>query len=143
MTTRQDIMETARETLGTKWVHQGRLVHRGIDCVGVVLYVCRRRRLPGVESYEPPVYQAEAKWDDFVRYFQAKLQQVHPSEAKPGDVLCLRQNIYPCHCGVLTEKNGELYFVHSYRVVGRVVEERYTGRWRKLTRAAFILPGVE
>lgn len=143
---RVDVIAAARETLGTRWVHQGRPVAPpagSTDCVGVVLYCMRKL---GVSDFEPPTYQRSAKWHEFLHYFQDHLQQIDIRDAVPGDVLCFRQEVYPCHCGILTNRAADdlpLRFVHGYALRRKVVEEAYTDEWKTLTRAAFRFPGLE
>lgn len=138
--TRQDIVDTARKALGTKWRHQGRLVPNGVDCVGLVLWTARQL---GLSNYEPPAYQRNAQWNQFVGYFREHMPEVRIADIKIGDVLIFRQNVFPCHCGIVTQVGKDPKFIHSYLMRRKVVEERLTPGWLKLVRNAFEYPGVE
>lgn len=140
MVTQQEFVDKAREAIGTPWVHQGRVVPHGLDCVGLLLWTLRQTDL---NHYEPPPYDERAKWSQFVAYFREHLTDVKLKEIRKADVLIFRQSIYPCHCGILTEDGADPKFIHSYRLRERVVEERYMGVWPRVTVTAFRIPGVE
>jgi len=138
----KDIIDAAKLTLGTPWTHEGRHVPRGLDCIGVVLWVCRKT---GFSDYEPPSYPRTAQWYEFEREFQKFLIQIPVGQERPGDVLIFRQEIFPCHCGIMSDPRptGEPRFIHGYLPHGKVIEEVYSAEWKKLTRAVFRFPGLE
>ncbi len=140
MVTQDEFVATARKALGTPWVHQGRVVPHGVDCVGLFLWTLRQHNL---NDYEPPPYPRRAKWSQFVGYFREHLTEVPLTDLRKGDVLIFRQQVYPCHCGILTEAGDDPKFIHSYLLRERVVEERYTPAWKTITVTAFRVPGVE
>lgn len=134
--TPEEFVETARLALGTPWVHQGRLVPHGVDCIGLFLWTLRQR---DINHYEPPPYPMRAKWHQFVGYFRDHLEEVRLNDLRVADVLIFRQAIYPCHCGIITQLE-DMKFIHAYRPRGLVVEERYAEDWRKTTVTAFRAP---
>lgn len=134
--TRADIVMTAREALGTPWHHQGRSMTRGIDCAGLVICVGQKVGLLPA-TYKSPPYTKTAQWNAFLLQFRDNMDEIAITDARAGDVVILRQSIFPCHCGILSE-NGDLpKFIHAYVKRHMVVEEGYTPIWRGLTRAAF------
>jgi cell wall-associated NlpC family hydrolase len=140
MVKRAEIIETARRALGTPWVHQGRMAPYGLDCIGLTLWTARQLN---ISDYEPPAYNRHAEWGLFLSYIRAQMNEIPIAEVGPADMVCFRQQIYPCHCGILTAVGPEAKFIHSYLLRKKVVEERYSDLWRKLTVAAFRFPGVE
>lgn len=124
----------------TPWVHQGRAVPQGVDCVGLLLWGLREL---DINYYEPPPYPMRAKWAQFVGYFREHLIEVRLPDIQPADTLIFRQSVYPCHCGIVTEIGDDPHFIHAYRPRGKVVEERYRQDWREITVTAFRVPGVE
>lgn len=138
MATSNDIIAAARFCIGTKWMHQGRKPNVGIDCVGIPLW-CGNSLGIFNPPYEPPPYQREAHWEEFVGNFQEQCAEKDVREAAPGDILCFRQDKFPCHCGILTADGT---FVHAFLLRKKVVEERYTDQWKRETRAVFSFPGV-
>lgn len=129
----------AREALGTPWVHQGRAVPQGLDCVGLLLWTLREL---DINHYEPPPYPRRAKWSQFIGYFREHLLETPLSLVMPADVLIFRQSVYPCHCGIMTETGDDPKFIHSFLTRKKVVEERYTDQWRAISVTAFRVPGV-
>ena len=140
MISQADFVAKAREALETPWIHQGRVVPHGLDCVGLLLWTLRQL---DINHYEPPAYSRRAKWDQFVGYFRNHLQEVSLTDLRVGDVVIFRQGIYPCHCGIITKLGEDPHFIHAYLPRGRVVEERYTPFWKSITVTAFRVPGVE
>jgi cell wall-associated NlpC family hydrolase len=137
--TRDEFVAKARETLGTKWVHQGRHGVHGLDCVGLLLWTLRQF---DITHFEPPPYDRHAEWGRFIGFFRAHLQEIRLKDIRKGDVLVFRQHIFPCHCGIVTEDGSDPKFIHANATRRRVVEERYTPAWTKLTVSAFRVPGV-
>lgn len=140
MVTQAEFVAKAREALGTPWKHMGRVVPYALDCVGLLLWTLRQTNL---NHYEPPAYDESAKWHQFVGFFREHLPEIKLADLRPGDVIIFRQFTFPCHCGILTEAGPDPKFIHSYRLRGQVVEERYTDRWKKVSVTAFRVPGVE
>ena len=138
--TRAEFVAKAREAMKTPWKHQGRVVPHGVDCIGLILWTLRQTDL---NHYEPPPYPKEARWNEFIGYFRANLEEIRLKDLQPADVLIFRQSIYPCHCGILTEAGDVPRFIHSYLLRRRVVEERYSEFWKPITVTAFKIPGVD
>ena len=137
---RNEFVAKAREAMGTPWVHQGRVVPHGLDCIGLILWTLRQL---DINHYEPPPYPKNAQWGQFIQYFRAHLIEIPIADIQPGDVLIFRQSIYPCHCGILTEAGDTPRFAHSYLLRKRVVEERLSEFWMPVVVTAFKIPGVE
>ncbi len=140
MVTRAEIVAKAREAMDTKWVHQGRVVPHGIDCVGLGLWTVWQLGLPVKDADEP--YPKNAQWEKFIQYFRREMDEISINDMLPGDVPIFRQHIYPCHCGIMTKIGDDPFFIHAYALRRRVVEERYTADWRAVTRTAFRFRGV-
>ncbi len=134
--TRTDIVNTARLALGTPWHHQGRHVPMGIDCAGLIIWTGQMLGLLDANFKSAP-YTKTAQWNEFLMTFRANMDEIHIPDARPGDALIFRQNVFPCHCGIMTEEGDAPRFIHSYIVRHKVTEESYTPTWRGNTRAAF------
>lgn len=137
---RNEFVAKAREATGTPWVHQGRVVPHGVDCVGLMLWTWRQL---GISDYEPPPYPRNAQWGQFVQHFRAHMTEIRIEDIQPSDVIIFRQSVYPCHCGIMTEAGEDPKFIHSYLLRRRVVEERLSQLWKPVMVAAFKNPGVE
>jgi cell wall-associated NlpC family hydrolase len=84
-----DILNAARQCLGTPFRHQGRIVGIGLDCAGVAIHVAQQCGLGSVDvagySRTPSCGQLEASLD-----VQPCLDRVMLNERQPGDLLLMR-----------------------------------------------------
>lgn len=141
MTTRADLIRTARSRLGQRYLPSG-AQDRGANCLGLWACVLRDVGNQGLaeiaaghaQKARPGAPRAMAS--DMTRY----LAKVPMGEASPGDILVFRdENGTERHLGLLTEANVVL---HADSRRGRVVEHRLPiPRMRAV--AAFRLPGLE
>lgn len=140
---RKAIQDKARETIGTPWLHQGRSL-RGIDCSGVIAWTAKQL---GLSDYDYTQYRRKGQWHDFVCHFEDKdkmgCERISVYAAKPGDFVILKDSLYPCHCGVLAERDGRPTLIHAYAPQKKVIEEDYNEGYRVMALAAFKFPGVE
>ncbi len=141
MVTHADVVAKAREATGVRWVHQGRANLKGLDCAGLVLWTGRQLGIK--EAFdEPPAYPKDAQWDQFLDYFRSHMDEVRIADMLPGDVPIFRQHIFPCHCGIMTQVGVDPWFIHSFALRKKVVEERYRLEWPGVTRTAFRYRGL-
>src|SRR5665213_423152 len=148
MVTRKQIVDKAREYLGTPYLHQGRLKGIAMDCVGLPLMVAEELGLK--DTLGNPF-----KGSDNANYSAQPLDQAVQDEAirrmirKPiedltdGDVITLRVPTIPCHVAIVSTVNGVTGIIHAYRPNGKVVEHIMDAKWKKRIAAAFEFPGVE
>jgi cell wall-associated NlpC family hydrolase len=111
----QDIIAYARETLGTPYLHQGRVNQLGLDCIGVAIYVANRL---GVEYVDLPAY-GQSPYKGQLKYMmqqQPCLVEVH--DRQPGDLFLMKFVFDPQHVAVFT---GDT-IIHCSMDTGRVVE---------------------
>ncbi len=140
--TRQDIIDEARSWAGTRWQHQASLKGVAADCVGLARGVYTE--LTGNTIQTPMNYPAtwhlfkaeEMLYPECQKY----MEEISPSEAKPGDILLFGFGKGPAsHIGIMTEPDR---FVHSFQDVGKAVESWLDDEWKKRIRFAFRYPGV-
>lgn len=136
---RNDIVTEARKWLDVKWQHQGRS-KSGVDCAGLCVVTARGL---GLEVQDTTNYQRRTHGTEFLEYFRSNLVERPYVEMQCGDVIVLTEPSYPCHCGIVTERHGELYFIHAYAKRRKVVEERISEDWRKRIVGVFSFPAVE
>lgn len=128
------VVAEARSYLGVPWRHQGR-ARTGIDCVGLVIAVGGTL---GVLTYDFTNYQRRTVGVQFLSHFRACLDEVGVPNMRPGDVLVLRDGVYPCHSAILAYKDGRSTIVHAHALRRRVVEENLDeDGWRGKLSAAF------
>ncbi len=114
-----------RDLIGVPFRLHGRDPASGMDCVGVVAWVCGARVVPSgyrLRQRDPAAIVAGLE--------AAGLCAV--AEARPGDVLLIAAGPVQFHLGVRTEAG----FVHACALLRRVVEtpgmpEGVIGVWRK------------
>lgn len=140
MATRAQVIQAARECLGTPFRHQGRKPGIGLDCVGLV-------RWPAVVlGLVPPTadYLTYARSPDpYVMREQLTkyAREIPPNEARPGDILWLRIYRDPTHLAILTFDHT---IIHAVSDGPRcVVEHGFRAPWPSRVVAAFQYPGLE
>lgn len=140
MPDKADIVRQARAWIGTPWRHQGRVPRVGLDCAGLIIKVAHELQL---STYDFTAYQRHAQWSLFVDFFRAHGREIDIRAARPGDILIMRQERFPCHCAIVGDDGAELSIIHAYALRRAVVEERLTGEWLARRVAAFVFPGVD
>lgn len=138
----QQIVDSARDWLGTPYRHQASLKHVGADCLGLLRGVWRE--LVGQEPRALPAYSphwAEAQGGEQLRDAAAEfLVETAENALQPGAVLLFRfaPNLPAKHCGIYT---GENTFVHAQERVG-TVEVSFGPWWQKRLCNSFQFPNV-
>lgn len=122
------VIEKAREYIGTPFHHQGRQKGVGIDCAGLVWCVARDLGIPltdrqgyGRTPYRGLLQQA----------LDSELERIEKPE--PGCVLLMKFAHEPSHVAICTGKT----LIHAYERVGQCIEHDYDKTWQRLTVAAY------
>lgn len=141
MTTREQIVASARSWLGTPYHHQASVKGVGCDCLGLIRGLWRE--LLGDEPAAMPAYTRD--WGDvtgsepMLAAARRNLTPIPPGLALRGDILVFRMQAGVAkHAGVLTDSE---HFIHAVEELG-VTEVALTRWWRRRVVAAFSLPGV-
>lgn len=147
--TREQVQAAARKYLGTPFADKGRLLGRGLDCVGLPLMVAGDLNLvdrDGVPlngaSYS--TYSAQPQ-GTYVHDMCMKHLVYKPTrEMLPGDVVSLRVVSSPCHVGIITEDvNGRVGLIHAYSGgPGKVIEHLLDVKWQRRIVGCFKYPEV-
>lgn len=127
--TPDEIIAVARSAIGTPFRHQGRVVGRGLDCVGLGAFIADTLgiKIVDVTGYgrRPSGGILEATLDE-----QPAIVQV-AGPAQPGDLFLIRFKGEPQHVAVFDGEN----IIHAYEPVGKVCEHRLTEAWsRRIVR---------
>lgn len=136
MPTRLDIVNEARRWLDTPFVHQGRQLGVGVDCVGVLFGVAWAL---GISEFDYRNYLARPNTDTMSQLLREHLVPIAVRDARAGDVLHMHIGGRPQHVGLLTASDTLL---HAYQQVGRCVEHRVDDKWWSRVRGAYQFPGV-
>ena len=119
-----NVIEAARECLGTPFRHQGRLVGEALDCAGVAVHVAERLGygVLDVTGYgrTPVNGQLEATLES-----QPFLSLVEVTDVQPGDILLMRFAGEPQHIAILA--SGTI--IHAYESVGMCCEHALSSKW--------------
>lgn len=134
--TRDTLIATTRNFLGTPFRHQGRSA-QGVDCVGLLICIARALDLP---HDDVTGYTRRAEGMGFLEHFRGQLMEIALSAAGPADVLVFVETVYPCHTGLLSERNGVQHLIHAHAPRRKVIEEPYLGIWPARARFAFRFP---
>jgi cell wall-associated NlpC family hydrolase len=142
-----DVVRRARVYLGTPFLHQGRVLGRGVDCVGLILSVAEDLQL--VDRAGRPF-----KRSDYHNYGRQPLERfVHDeclarlekrplAELKDGDVVSMRVPHLPTHTAIVALRDGVEHVIHAYEGSSGVVEHILSLPWRRRIVGAFCFPGV-
>lgn len=140
--TNELIVKTARQWLGTPYIHQATIKHQGCDCLGLVRGIWRE--LIGPEPVATPGYSSD--WGEVgnrellrevVEQHFKKSNQTSPS---PGDLILFRwrKTTIIKHLGIMTNHNR---FIHAYEKSG-VVESPLVRDWQRRIAGLYCFPGV-
>ena len=137
MTTRQDIIDKAREFIGTPFHHQARLKGIGIDCVG--LLVCVANEL-GIPIQDRTVYTSNPDGVTLKKELDQALNQIYLTEVAAGDVLVFwyTKRQYPQHVAIKTD----IGIIHAHQSIHIVTEHSIPPKWQKRIMLAYKYPGV-
>lgn len=104
---KSQIITTAREYLGTPYHHLGRIKGVGIDCLGLIICVCRDLGLP---YRDRPTYSRYATGVNLFKEFE---EQCQPATRGVGKILIFAYRKIPNHCGIESELNGQPSVIHA------------------------------
>ncbi|AXQ68667.1 cell wall-associated hydrolase [Caulobacter phage CcrPW] len=137
---RSEIVFEARRYLErpTRWTHMGRTI-TGVDCIGLVCGVADQFQIQydDISGYSR---NPDGRFVDHVKKFMVLRE---PQTVVPGCAVIFRDNYQPCHIGIISEKYGRHYLIHSSLAKRCVVEEEYDQFWQKRFRCSLDFPGVE
>lgn len=149
-TMRQEIVDEAREWLGTKFVHQARIKGMGCDCVGLIIGVGINTGVLDVNmnSMEVRKFMGYSKRPDprmILLALRTFMVPVRKNEAGAGDVVYRSYEVEPQHLGILTGPFKEMKsgVVHALRWPNRkVIENRTDEDWYQNVVSAWRYPGM-
>lgn len=137
------VVTSARDWLGTPYIHQTSCKGAGCDCLGLLrgiwrdLYAAEPEVVPGYTMDWSEPAGEERLWTAALRHLTNKPL----AEAAPGDVLLfrMRDGGVAKHVGVQAEIGPAPSFIHAYSGRG-VVESALTPPWARRIVARFAFP---
>ncbi len=143
---RNHIVETARQWLGTPYVHQASTKLQGCDCLGLVRGIWRE--VVGSEPRTIPNYSAdwgEVGGREYLKqaveeFFNCTPNSSSSESLKHGDLILFRwhETAIVKHLGIVTADNR---FIHAYEKSG-VIESPLVRDWRKRVAGIYSFPGI-
>lgn len=143
LTTRQQrIIQEARALVGTPFVHQGRVPHAGLDCIGVLASVATALALPHQDF---TAYKRVPKHSVLSTHLERSGCTPVPRDAmEPGHIVTFWYQIEGVenHVGILAqvEEEERMTIVHALASSGAVVEHDFGSFWRKRLMNVWSLP---
>lgn len=139
----QQIVDLARQWIGTPYYHQASSIGVGTDCLGLIRGIWRD--LYGAEPTQVPAYTRdwdEMRGDDVLWSAAAKyLQEKTGTACDLGDVLLfqMRKGAVAKHLGIQSEIGETPKFIHAYS--GHcVTESPLSAPWQHKIVARFRFP---
>lgn len=135
-----DVLALARTYLGCPWKHRGR-TRTGIDCVGLLIVVGKEF---GLHNYLDDVaYRRLSVGSDLIKPFVEHCDRIPDlNKLCSGDILVMRDTLFPQHVVMVAEESGRLSIVHATVHRGAVVEEAMTEDWRRKIISGFKFRGL-
>ena len=120
-----DIVACAHTLIGVRFKHRGRDL-RGIDCVGVPIYIAKEL---GIKEWNALGYAARPDTKEFTKLLRESGSTPVPfKEVAHGDMLrMLSLGRFPVHIGIYEmTPTGQAYVIHSYLPFRKVVRTPLT-----------------
>ena len=128
------IVEIARETIGSPFHHQGRVVGVGIDCVGVLVHVFERLGLP---YFDVKGYPRESTGSYLMDVLDKQPSLMATKDLKEGDLLLFAFSKFPQHVGVYTGTS----IIHARYQHKKVVEHNFDRTWQRIHKKTYRVTG--
>lgn len=126
-----EIVECAKTLIGVRFKHQGRDL-RGIDCVGVPIYIAKVLDIKAWNTIAYPARPNMALFEKLIRESGAK--RVPFKDKAHGDMLRMLSYRYPVHIGIyeVDERDHE-FVIHAFQPVGKVLRTPLNeNEWKKV-----------
>ena len=146
MTTKNQVVDKAREWIGTPFHHQGRSHGIGVDCIGLVIVVAQALGLKSrtaPEQTEFTGYSRVPHGGMLVQTMREHLVEIGKASMEPGDIVVVSYDVDPQHVGILGNyRHGGLSIIHAAGITGKVIETRLMFSRSMQFVTAFSLSGV-
>lgn len=144
--TRADVISEARSWIGTPYAHQHRVKDHGVDCVGLLIGVCRNLGLVAPD-FDVNAYPPKPDGNTLLARCNDLMDPVREDLIRPGHVLLIAFKRDPHHLGILGDYlHGGFSLIHAHAPPSGAgsVQEWVWQNDRKgyLPLAAFNLRGV-
>lgn len=155
MATPEQIADEAASWVGTPFHHQGRAKGLGVDCIGLIVGVCKNLNLDSgnvdavtgqnvrLHEYDVSNYSAlpnKTQLSETLAKFCVLAESANP---QLGDIILFTMQRWPQHVGVVTRIEAEgIHFAHASQPVGKVIISRYDDTWKRRAAGHFRFPAA-
>lgn len=134
MPSKDDFIKNALSYEGTKFQHQGRLPHVGLDCIGLVVTAAKNA---GYDIQDDISYDRRPDGEKLQRALREYCDKIpfkanHDYEA--GDILLFAFDMRPQHVGIYL---GNQTMIHAYMLAKKTVICRLDDVWKNRLRGIF------
>jgi len=139
---RRDIVQAARNWIGTPYRHQGR-GRAGLDCVGLLVEVANDMGHP-VDA--PTAYSNQPQgWQLLVPCDAQLWKPARQDRIIPGDLAVFNgwSPNEPQHFAFIGHSPHGMTIIHSFSKFARVLEQPWNRLWEKKFHGLYNLPGTE
>jgi cell wall-associated NlpC family hydrolase len=136
-----ELVRVAREYRATPFAHMGRHRTGGVDCVGLLIAVCRDIRI--ANEFEDIPYGLVVNGWRMQKGFEKhclKVPKPWPENTRPGDFLFIAFNNFPMHAAIVGDTpDGGLSMIHAFRPANAVIEHPIDDVWWERIRCVYRL----
>jgi len=145
MPSRAEVIAEARRWIDTPYHHMGRNRGASCDCIGLVIGIARRLRLPCPTDRELPVYTPLPHNHIAQRTVETLMDISSKPRPSPGQVglFWFRQKNHGQHFCIFGDQKGRLTMIHAYLNSDFVVEAGYSAFWSKRLMRVYDYRGVD
>lgn len=134
------IVESAREELKTKFVHQGRCSKVGLDCAGLCVISLKKI---GIEAFDASGYHTSPNEGVFISTVEKNCNLISFEELKAGDFLTFGFGSEAQHIAIVTEVEPKVKIIHALSRVGYVTEHDLDATWKRMLKRCYRLKNIE
>jgi cell wall-associated NlpC family hydrolase len=136
------IVLEAREWIGTRFKHQGRVKKTikhdgGCDCLGLIVNLGLRTKYGDLLNlYDQISYSRANSSNILLTQLDLLLDKVEFKNIQPGDLILLRINNWPQHLAIISSVRP-IKIIHSYIQAKKVVEHHLPEEWQNRIMAIY------
>lgn len=123
--------------MGSPFRHQGRSPLRGLDCVGLIIYVGHQLGLMNFDRTDYRKRPAPLLLRNMAD--RAGFKEISPQEGREGDIYLLKFGSSLEHAAIISDRG----IIHAYEKLGRVVEHGLNEEWRCRIVGAYKYPNMD
>lgn len=131
---KQDIVNEARQWLGTPFHHQASLKGVGTDCYGLIRGVANNLGI--ARDHNPITNYSRVPNGDMEKIILQHCTKIPVRDRQAGDIINFAWGKEPQHLGILTEKDTVIH-AYGYEDHGKVVETSFVGRHLRAVRGIY------